>query len=70
MSAWCGWRPARSGRPANPPPDDIAPGLATLARGGREGILIVQSGLNLNIPGRSLEVATSHRIVVVEAPPM
>lgn len=41
---------------------DIEPGLATLARGGRDGILIVQSGLNLNIPGRSLEVATSNRL--------
>jgi len=41
---------------------DIEPGLATLAQGGREGILIVQAGLNLNIPGRSLEVATSNRI--------
>jgi len=41
---------------------DIEPGLGTLAPGGRDGILVVQSGVNLNIPGRSLEVATSNRI--------
>jgi putative tryptophan/tyrosine transport system substrate-binding protein len=41
---------------------DIEPDLAALQPGGRDGILIVQSGLNLNIPGRSLEVATSNRI--------
>jgi len=41
---------------------DIEPGLSGLAPGGRDGILIVQSGLNLNIPGRSLEVATSNKI--------
>jgi putative tryptophan/tyrosine transport system substrate-binding protein len=43
-------------------PLGIEPGLAGLKDGGREGILIVQSGLNLNIPGRSLEVATSNRL--------
>jgi putative ABC transport system substrate-binding protein len=41
---------------------DMEPGLAALTRGGRDGILVVQSGLNLNIPGRSLEVATSNKI--------
>lgn len=43
-------------------PLDIEPGLAMLEPGGRDGILIVQPGLNLNIPGRSLEVATSNKI--------
>jgi putative ABC transport system substrate-binding protein len=43
-------------------PLEIEPGLATLAAGGQDGILVVQSGLNLNIPGRSLEVATSNRL--------
>lgn len=41
---------------------DIEPGLAAMKPGGRDGILIVQSGLNLNIPGRSLEVATSNKL--------
>jgi putative ABC transport system substrate-binding protein len=41
---------------------EIEPGLAELKDGGHDGILIVQSGTNLNIPGRSLEVATSDRI--------
>jgi putative ABC transport system substrate-binding protein len=41
---------------------EIEPGLTALARGGRDGILIVQSGLTLNIPGRSLEVATTNKI--------
>ena len=41
---------------------EIEPGLAELKEGGQDGILIVQSGTNLNIPGRSLEVATSNRI--------
>jgi len=43
-------------------PLEIEPGLAELKEGGRDGILIVQSGTNLNIPGRSLEVATSNNI--------
>jgi putative tryptophan/tyrosine transport system substrate-binding protein len=43
-------------------PLDIEAGLGSLAEGGRDGILIVQSGTNLNIAGRSLEVATSERI--------
>jgi len=43
-------------------PLEIEPGLAELKEGGRDGILIVQSGANLNIPGRSLEVATSNKI--------
>jgi putative ABC transport system substrate-binding protein len=41
---------------------EIEPGLAELKEGGHDGVLIVQSGPNLNIPGRSLEVATSNRI--------
>ena len=41
---------------------EIEPGLAELKEGGHDGILIVQSGTNLNIPGRSLEVASSDRI--------
>jgi putative ABC transport system substrate-binding protein len=41
---------------------DMEPGFGLLKPGGADGILIVQSGLNLNIPGRSLEVATSNRI--------
>jgi putative ABC transport system substrate-binding protein len=43
-------------------PLEIEPGLASLKEGGRDGILIVQSGTNLNIAGRSLEVATSNKI--------
>ncbi len=41
---------------------DVEAGLAELEEGGRDGILIVQSGTNLNIPGRSLEVATSNNL--------
>ena len=43
-------------------PLQIEPALAELEEGGTDGILIVQSGLNLNIPGRTLEVATSNGI--------
>lgn len=43
-------------------PLEIEPALAELKEGGRDGILIVQAGTNLNIPGRSLEVATSNRL--------
>lgn len=43
-------------------PLDIEPGLSELREGGQDGILIVQPAVNLNIPGRSLEVATSRRI--------
>jgi putative ABC transport system substrate-binding protein len=43
-------------------PLDMEAGLAALKPGGSDGILIVQPGLNLNIPGRSLEVATSNKI--------
>jgi putative ABC transport system substrate-binding protein len=43
-------------------PLEIEPALTRLKAGGHDGILIVQSGLNLNIPGRSLEVATSNKI--------
>lgn len=43
-------------------PLDIEPGLAELKEGGRDGILIVQSGTNLNISGRSLEVASSNKL--------
>ena len=41
---------------------EIESALAALKEGGRDGILVVQSGLNLNIPGRSLEVATSNNL--------
>lgn len=43
-------------------PLEMEPGLASLEEGGRDGILIVQEGTNLNVPGRSLEVATSHKL--------
>ncbi|HEX2225856.1 MAG TPA: ABC transporter substrate-binding protein [Candidatus Binatia bacterium] len=43
-------------------PLEIEPALAKLNEGGQDGILIVQSGTNLNIPGRSLQVATSRKI--------
>ncbi|HEY2991575.1 MAG TPA: ABC transporter substrate-binding protein [Methylomirabilota bacterium] len=43
-------------------PLEIETGLAQLREGGQDGILIVQSGTNLNIPGRTLEVATSNKI--------
>jgi putative ABC transport system substrate-binding protein len=43
-------------------PLEIEPALAKLRGGGQDGILIVQSGPNLNIPGRSLQVATSNKI--------
>ena len=40
----------------------IEPGLAELKEGGQDGILIVQPSPNLNIPGRSMEVATSKKL--------
>ncbi len=43
-------------------PEEIEAGLDTLTDNRRDGILIVQANPNLNIPGRSLEVATSYRI--------
>lgn len=43
-------------------PLEIEPGLAKLEEGGQDGVLIVQSGPNLNIPGRSLQVAMSNKI--------
>ena len=43
-------------------PLEIEPALAKLMEGGQDGILIVQSGTNLNIPARSLQVATSNKI--------
>lgn len=43
-------------------PLEIEAGLASLDGGDRDGILVVQTGPSLNIPGRSLEVATSRRI--------
>ena len=43
-------------------PLEIEAALAKLREGGQDGILIVQAGTNLNIPGRSLEVATSNKI--------
>jgi putative tryptophan/tyrosine transport system substrate-binding protein len=41
---------------------EIEPGLAKLHEGGADGILIVQAGTNLNIPGRSFEVALANNI--------
>jgi putative ABC transport system substrate-binding protein len=45
-------------------PLDIEPGLAGLKEGGQDGILTVQAGAgaSLNVPGRSLEVATSNKL--------
>ncbi len=43
-------------------PLEIEPALAELKQGGHDGILIVQAGTNLNILGRSLEVATSNKL--------
>lgn len=43
-------------------PLEIEAGLAELKEGGQDGILIVQAVPNLNIPGRSLEVATSNKL--------
>lgn len=43
-------------------PLEIEPALAALEEGGRDGILIVQAGTHLNVPGRSLEVATSRSL--------
>jgi len=43
-------------------PLEIEPAIAELKEGGHDGILIVQAGTNLNIPGRSLEVATSNKL--------
>jgi putative ABC transport system substrate-binding protein len=43
-------------------PQELEAGLEKLAGGGQDGILIVQANPNLNIPGRSLEVAASYKI--------
>jgi putative ABC transport system substrate-binding protein len=43
-------------------PLEIEPGLAAMKRGGRDGVLVIQPGPNLNIGGRSLEVATSNKL--------
>lgn len=43
-------------------PSEIEPVLATLNEGGEDGILIVQTGTNLNIPGRTLEVSASNNL--------
>ena len=43
-------------------PLEMEPGLEELRGGGQDGILILQPGPNLNIPGRSLMVATSYKI--------
>lgn len=48
-------------------PEEIEAGLDMLGDNGRDGILIVQANPNLNIPGRSLEVATSYRIPTMYA---
>jgi putative ABC transport system substrate-binding protein len=46
---------------------DMEPGLAELGEGGADGILIVQAGTNLNIPGRSFEVAFANNIPTMYA---
>jgi len=43
-------------------PLEMEPGFEELKSGGRDGILVVQANPNLNILGRSLEVATSNKI--------
>ena len=43
-------------------PEEVEVGLEELTAGGHDGILIVQANPNLNIPGRSLEVAVSQKI--------
>jgi putative ABC transport system substrate-binding protein len=43
-------------------PLEIEPGFGKLHEGGTDGILIVQAGTNLNIPGRSFEVAFTNNI--------
>jgi putative ABC transport system substrate-binding protein len=48
-------------------PQELEAGLDMLTDNGRDGILIVQANPNLNIPGRSLEVATSYRIPTMYA---
>jgi putative ABC transport system substrate-binding protein len=48
-------------------PQELEAGLDILTDNGRDGILIVQANPNLNIPGRSLEVATSYRIPTMYA---
>jgi putative tryptophan/tyrosine transport system substrate-binding protein len=46
-------------------PLQIEPQLQKLLGGGQDGILIIQSGTNLNIPGRSLQVASSNKIATM-----
>lgn len=46
---------------------EMEPALAELKEGGREGILIIQSTPSLNIPGRSLEVASSNKLPTMYA---
>ena len=48
-------------------PSEIEPALAKLNEGGQDGILIVQTGANLNIPGRTLEVSTSNNLPTMYA---
>lgn len=43
-------------------PLEVELGLHDLQEGGEDGIMIVQATPNLNIPGRSLEVATSRKL--------
>jgi len=50
-------------------PLEIEPALADLKEGGQDGILIIQSGANLNILGRSLEVATSNKLPTMYSDP-
>lgn len=43
-------------------PLEIEPALAKLNEGGQDGILIVQTGTNLNIAGRTLQVSASNNL--------
>jgi len=51
-------------------PSEIEPALAKLIEGGQDGILIVQAGTNLNIPGRTLEVSTSNNLPTMYPAPV
>ena len=43
-------------------PLEIEPALSKLNEGGHDGILIIQTGANLNIAGRTLEVSASNKL--------
>ena len=51
-------------------PSEIEPALAKLNEGGQDGILIIQTGTNLNIPGRALEVSTSNNLPTMYPAPV